>query len=646
LRRDLRKVGVMIIRDITEHKLTVEAMRKSEECYRMLFTNMTDAFFLAEIIYYKNGTPCDYRFLEINPAYERHIGLKKEQLLGKTMLEVFPDASLIEIKEHEKMALSGVPTHYEVKSVGVNKRYLDVYAFSPENGKLALIIRDNTKERTVELEKAYSSLKESEKSLAEAQEMAHFGSWNRDIVTNKLYWSDEMYRIFGLKPKEFEVTYDLFLSYMHPNDRDYVDNAVKKVLNGESLDIDYRIVLADGSERVVHEKGEVIFDENNTPIRMRGTVQDITERKRAEEKLRESEEKYRNIVETANEGIFLMNAEFQITYANKRTVELMGYTQEEAIGRPIMDFICEESKPIAERSLEKRRLGINESYELKLMCKDGSPFWAFISAKPLFNKDGDFTGSLCMYTDITKRKEAEEALANIETARKKEIHHRIKNNLQVISSLLDLQAEKFKCREDIKDSEVLEAFMESQDRVISMALIHEELHRNEGLDKLNFSQYIKELADNLFITYRLGNDGTRFNKDIEENIFFDMDTSVPLGIIINELISNSLKYAFQGRNCGEIRVKLHREGNRECKIEDCNSTAYALSVSDNGVGISKDLDIEDLDSLGLQLVSSLVEQLNGELELERNNGTELTIRFTVIEKKNQTSASAQQQITE
>ena len=646
MRRDLRKVGVMIIRDITEHKLTVEAMRKSEECYRMLFTNMTDAFFLAEIIYYKNGTPCDYRFLEINPAYERHIGLKKEQLLGKTMLEVFPDASLIEIKKHEKMALSGVPTHYEVKSVGVNKRYLDVYAFSPENGKLALIIRDNTKERTVELEKAYSSLKESEKSLAEAQEMAHFGSWNRDIVTNKLYWSDEMYRIFGLKPKEFEVTYDLFLSYMHPNDRDYVDNAVKKVLNGESLDIDYRIVLADGSERVVHEKGEVIFDENNTPIRMRGTVQDITERKRAEEKLRESEEKYRNIVETANEGIFLMNAEFQITYANKRTVELMGYTQEEAIGRPIMDFICEESKPIAERSLEKRRLGINESYELKLMCKDGSPFWAFISAKPLFNKDGDFTGSLCMYTDITKRKEAEEALANIETARKKEIHHRIKNNLQVISSLLDLQAEKFKCREDIKDSEVLEAFMESQDRVISMALIHEELHRNEGLDKLNFSQYIKELADNLFLTYRLGNDGTRFNKDIEENIFFDMDTSVPLGIIINELISNSLKYAFQGRNCGEIRVKLHREGNRECKIEDCNSTAYALSVSDNGVGISKDLDIEDLDSLGLQLVSSLVEQLNGELELERNNGTELTIRFTVIEKKNQTSASAQQQITE
>lgn len=375
---------------------------------------------------------------------------------------------------------------------------------------------------------------------------------------------------------------------------------------------------------------------------MRGTVQDITERKRAEEQLRESEEKYRNIVETANEGIFLMDAEFKIIYANKKTIELMGYPHEETIGRPVMDFICDESKPLAENSLEKRRCGISESYELKLKCKDGSLFWAFISAKPFFNRDGDFAGSLCMYTDITKRKEAEEALVNIESARKKEIHHRIKNNLQVISSLLDLQAEKFKDREDIKDSEVLEAFRESQDRVISMALIHEELHRNEGLDKLNFSQYIKELADNLFLTYKLGNDGTRFNKDIEENIFFDMDTSVPLGIIINELISNSLKYAFQGRNHGEIQVKLYREEDREQDIEDLNSTAYVLSVSDDGVGILKDLDIEELDSLGLQLVTSLVKQLNGELELERNNGTEFIIRFTVTEKDNQVSVPAQQ----
>jgi len=122
-----------------------------------------------------------------------------------------------------------------------------------------------------------------------------------------------------------------------------------------------------------------------------------------------------------------------------------------------------------------------------------------------------------------------------------------------------------------------------------------------------------------------------------------MDTSVPLGIMINELISNSLKYAFRGRGHGEIRVKLHRAGNRECKIEDSNSTAYVLSVSDNGVGIPENLDIEDLDSLGLQLVTTLVDQLDGELEMKRNNVTEFTVRFTVTEKDDQASAPVEQQ---
>ena len=131
------------------------------------------------------------------------------------------------------------------------------------------------------------------------------------------------------------------------------------------------------------------------------------------------------------------------------------------------------------------------------------PLWVFLNAKSLFDKDGKFMGAMSMLTDITKRKEAEEALTNIEIARKKEIHHRIKNNLQVISSLLDLQAEKFNNREDIKDSEVLEAFRESQDRVISIALIHEELHEGGEDNTLNFSPYLEKLVENLFQTYGL-----------------------------------------------------------------------------------------------------------------------------------------------
>jgi len=238
------------------------------------------------------------------------------------------------------------------------------------------------------------------------------------------------------------------------------------------------------------------------------------------------------------------------------------------------------------------------------------------------------------FVPTPKRKIIEENLKKNDETRKREIHHRIKNNLQVISSLLDLQAEKFKGKKDIKDSEVLEAFMESQDRVISMALIHEELYKGGRHDTLNSSSYLEKLVDNLFLTYRLGNSEIKLNMDLEENLFFDMDTAVPLGIIVNELVSNSLKHAFMGRDEGEIRIKL-------CREESDENTNFTLAISDNGVGIPENIDIEDLDSLGFQLVTSLVDQLDGELELKRNNGTEFIIRFTLTEESNQESAPKQ-----
>jgi len=228
-----------------------------------------------------------------------------------------------------------------------------------------------------------------------------------------------------------------------------------------------------------------------------------------------------------------------------------------------------------------------------------------------------------------ERKKVEEVLTNIENVRKKEIHHRIKNNFQVISSLLDLQADKFKRKIRVTSPEVIDAFRESQDRVISMALIHEELHEGSGGDTVYFASYLGKLVENIFLTYRLGNADISLNMDLEENFFFDIDTAIPLGMIVNELTSNSLKHAFPGRDDGKIEIKLRREGN---KNNCCKSTGFILGVSDNGVGIPENLEIEETESLGFQLVASLIDQLDGELELKRNKGTEFTMRFTVKEK--------------
>ncbi|AKB31886.1 Sensory transduction histidine kinase [Methanosarcina siciliae HI350] len=362
-----------------------------------------------------------------------------------------------------------------------------------------------------------------------------------------------------------------------------------------------------------------VFDASGKLTAVSVIARDITERKRVEEKLRESEEKYRNIVETANEGILIIDDEYIITYVNKKMADMLGYTLEEGIGRSVWDFVDEESKIIIKKNIDKKLQGTNESYELRLICKDGSLLWSLINAKSLFDNDGKFMGTVSMITDITKRKKAEEALKRMDKVRIKEIHHRIKNNLQIISSLLDLQAEKF------EDENVIEAFREGQNRVISMSLIHEELYKGEGTDTLDFSAYLKKLAENLFQTYNLSSKNINLSMDLEKDTFLDMDTAVPLGIIVNELVSNSLKHAFTEIQDGEIRIQLFREReNREMHM-----SLFSLIIYDNGKGLPEDLDLESAGSLGLQLVGILVDQLDGELELKRTQGTEFTIKFKV-----------------
>jgi PAS domain S-box-containing protein len=214
--------------------------------------------------------------------------------------------------------------------------------------------------------------------------------------------------------------------------------------------------------------------------------------------------------------------------------------------------------------------------------------------------------------DITENKKAEEALLQMEEIRKKEIHHRIKNNLQVISTLLYLESGNF------TDEKVIEAFRESQDRVKSMALVHEKLYQSEDMISVDFADYIQNLANYLFGAYSVGDKNISLKLDVD-NVFLGMDTAVPLGIIINELVSNALKHAFSDRESGEICVCLKKEGERN---------RFSLIVRDNGRGFPEDIDFRETDSLGLQLVTNLVDQVEGSIELKTtSNGTEFRIKF-------------------
>ena len=632
--------NIKLVQSLSERDTLLEALRMNEEKYRNIVETANEGIHVID---------AEHRNTYVNEKMAEMLGYSRKDLIGKSVRDFTDDEGKAVFEMNMKKRRQGINESHEFRYIRkdglplwtqVNSKSLfdkdgkfagsismltDITERKEAEAKLKDTLdnlENSVKERTEELEKAYKSLIESEQGLAEAQKMAHIGNWDWDLVTNKMYWSDEMYRIFRLTPLESGSSYDVILSRTHPDDREYVDNAVKRAYNGEPFNIDHRIVLADGTERVVHAQGEVIFVEKNSPIRMRGTVQDITERKKTEEKI----QALLNAVESSNDAIITESLECIITSWNKGAEQVFGYSAEEILGKNISILEPSDLKGEIKQFSEKIKNGKKiQRYETSRLKKDFTIISVSVTLSPIFDSSGKLIAILAISRDVTERIKSEKALLKAEETRKKEIHHRIKNNLQVISSLLDLQAEKF------NDTKVIEAFRESQSRVVSMALIHEELYKGEGTDTLNFSEYLKTLTENLFQTYSLSSKNIRLCMYLEENAFFNMDTAIPLGILINELVSNSLKHAFPGKDKGEIQIKLHREENGEYEKEGCKSTNFTLIVSDNGVGIPENLGIEDLNSLGLQLVTSLVDQLDGEFELKRNNGTEFTMKFTVTE---------------
>ncbi|HOW15024.1 PocR ligand-binding domain-containing protein [Methanosarcina sp.] len=637
--------NIRLSQSLAERDAVVEALRESEERLRLLSDNLPDSAVYQYVLEPDGST----RFVYFSAGIERLNGVKISDLLrdpGTLHRQIPPEylERLVEAGARSARELSDFDMELPMRLPDGQLKWMRLHS-RPRRLPDGRTIWDGVQTDVTELKRAEKVLHENELRIkvteaVEAERRRFFDVLEALPVMialltpdHQIVFANRCFReMFGESGERHCFKY----CFGHSSPCDFCE-AYKVFESGKPHR--WEVTTPDGSAIEVYDFP--FTDVDGSPLILEMNV-NITERKAAEERLRDSEEKYRNIVETANEIILITDNKDVIAYVNPKIMDMLGYTPKEVVGRPIWGFISEECKPVVRQNLEKRTQGISGSYELKLIRKDGYPIWTYLNAKPLFDKEGKYAGAMSMLTDITERKKAEEALLQMEEIRKKEIHHRIKNNLQVISSLLDLQAEKFNNRQDIKDSEVLEAFRESQDRVISMALIHEELYKGEEFETLNFSPYIQELAENLFETYSLGDTRITLSMDLEENLFFDMDTAVPLGMIVNELVSNSLKHAFTGRDKGEIRIELFGEESTGLKRENRENTDFTLKISDNGIGMPE-LDIENLDSLGMQLVTSLVDQLDGELELKRNNGTEFTIKFTVIDKDKQASASATKQ---
>jgi len=327
-------------------------------------------------------------------------------------------------------------------------------------------------------------------------------------------------------------------------------------------------------------------------------------------------EELESIINSSPVIVFLWKYEegWPIEFVSENVTRL-GYNVEDFTSRKILygDIVYPEDLEKVELELAKNVESGCDVYnsDYRILTRSGEIRWVDERTFIQRNEKGEVRLQ-GIILDITEHKKAEEALLQMEEIRKKEIHHRIKNNLQVISTLLYLESGNF------NDEKVIEAFKESQHRVKSMALVHEKLYQSEDMISVDFADYIQNLANYLFGAYSVGDKDINLKLDVD-NVFLGMDTAVPLGIIINELVSNALKHAFSDRESGEICICLKKEekGNH-----------FLLTVRDNGRGFPEEIDFRETESLGLQLVINLVDQIEGSIELNTTGeGTEFRISF-------------------
>ena len=309
-------------------------------------------------------------------------------------------------------------------------------------------------------------------------------------------------------------------------------------------------------------------------------------------------------------ALFVFDPEKQISNVNHAASELLGFERDELIGRAFRD-ICpgRELAPRDEATLGPAAVATNET---SFFRKDGSTVPVSFTGSKLETNDGEAVGYVCMALDLSDRKRMEERLRHSLSEKElllREVHHRVKNNMQVISSLLAMQSSQ------IEDSKTVERFEESQNRIRSMALIHEQLYQSEDFAEIDMSSYLEVLTNHVLQSQRPdGSVGVDLQVD---PLSFDVDQALACGLIINELVGNAFKHAFNGRNEGSICICLRAHDEGWCMLE----------VADDGRGLERPFDEERTETLGLNLVTTLAEQLGGEVEANGRDGLRVSIRF-------------------
>ena len=597
-----------IITDITDRKRTVETLRRSEIRHRELFDNMSNGVAVYEPV--ENGT--DFVFKDVNRAAERIDRLRKEDVIGRRVTEIFPAIERFGLLDvFRRVYKTGEPENHPVSRYEDDRltAWFGNYVYKLPSGEIVAVHDDVTERKLLDQE-----LEKQQYYFAKAQEMGSIGTWELDIEENKLVWTDENYRTFG-REVGTELTYDVFLDCVHPDDREYVDEKWKAALRNEPYDIEHRI-LVDDKVKWIREKADVQFDREGRPVLAIGFTQDITDRRRAQGALRESEEKFRTLAEQSPNMIFI-NKKGRIIYANRKCEEVMGYEREEFYG-PDFDFlglIAPESVDLVRAKFAQHLSGEEVGqYEYCLISKKGRRIEA-INASRLIRYEGE-PAILGVITDITERKLAEQrvledrtqlkSLASQLTRMEERERHRLATALhdQVGQSLVFSKLKLDQLRMSDSGGEVAEALEEvcgylgqviQETRTLTFDLSSPILY------ELGFEAAVAEwLADEIRGKHGIE---TEFDDD-ERQKPLDDDIRALLFRNVRELLINIVKHA----QAHKVKVCVRRADKDVC-----------VSVEDDGVGFDP-AEVKAVaaksNKFGLFSIRERLEQLGGRIEID------------------------------
>jgi len=505
--------------------------------------------------------------------------------------------------------------------------------------------------KVAELQLAESErvLRKRDEQLAMLFASGSIGDFFWDFAKGEVAVHPAIWALFGEPGECGTATVERFTRRFHPDDAKTMAGELQAALDGtKPLDVEYRVVWPDGTVRWLASKGVAIRDEEGRPIQMHGIGFDITERKLASLRVQESERHFREMSDAMPQIVWRAAPNGVMDYCNARWYEYTGYTEERTNALGSREVVHpDDLHPCVET--ERRGIASGEPFELEFRLRrasDGAYRWHLARWVPYRDLDGSILRWFGAATDIHEQKLAKErlevevksrteAMQLLEVKEEQlvrslaekntllqEVHHRVKNNLQVISSLLRMQGEV------LKDQTAAAALKESHQRVLSMALIHEQLYGNKEMDQIDFAEFTQTLVSELFRSYAGTGDRVSHRTMVEE-VRLQIDQAIPCGLILNELVTNALKYAYPNGKRGEVVIELR----------ESDAGMVTLSVSDQGVGLPAEFDWSNSASMGLPIVDLLTQQLGGTLAVRTSPGASFTIEFPKDREKTKASAA-------